>query len=360
MSSTRTTPGRAAAALLAVAVAALATGCMGSSARGDAATTGASKTINPSDIAPGDGVFSRSLGGTLDLTVTGAINATWKGATPLRIVHSASGSVPQAGWLLSVGLEEPVAAFGGVKVRPAFDVVGYTGDGDYRVAAKQPGGTVREGADEGEAISGALRSTAFLVVTREGSAETRNFEVIQQACTVAVADKGLSGSVDCPANTDTVDTIAFRWTWKADPNQVLHDDSTPSGGTTRTPGSDGGGSGGPGAAADGPLPEPTMRGDLPMKVSLNTECATIGQRVDVTIETEPGAAVTVASAFSDARPHGLHELGTADARGRYRWSFVVPPDAPPGNAYVLVAANEAEGQRSAGATNPFRVEAVSC
>lgn len=346
---------RAGAALLAV-LAVAGAGCRSSKTL----TATGSATINPADIGPGDGVFSRSLGGTLELKVAGAVTAAWKGATPLRVVHSASGNVPREGWLLSVGLEEPVLAAPGIKVRPAFDIVGYRGDGKYRVNPKPAAGgsTEPQSGDGGSAISGALNSTAFLVVNQGDAAESRNYEVIQQACTITVSQKGLTGSVDCPANTDTKSSVAFQWSWKADPGQVIQDDSTPTGATpTTAPAQDASGSK---ADPDAPLPKPTKNGDLKMVVTLSATCATIGQKVDVLVETEPEADLTLATAFSDARPHGLYELGTADKAGRYRWSFVVPPDAPPGTAYVLVAANEAEGERSAGATNPFKVETVKC
>lgn len=179
---------RALAAALAV-LAVVGAGC-GSS---KTAATNASAMINPSDIGPGDGVFSRSLGGTLDLKVAGAVTAAWKGATPLRVVHSASGNVPREGWLLSVGLEEPVLAAPGIKVRPAFDIVGYKGDGEYRVNPKPAAGGSTEPAagGEGAAISSALNSTAFLVVNQDGAAESRNYEIIQQPCTITVSQKGL-------------------------------------------------------------------------------------------------------------------------------------------------------------------------
>lgn len=359
---------RALTALVAAAGLAVA-GCGGGSAATDAGGPRAS------DIAPAEGVVSRSYGGTLELQVSGAVEAAWSGVTPISVLTAVGEGRPRQAWQLTVGLLEAVDGGAGWTVRPAFDLIGYAGDGRYVVEPERPGGADPVAAADGgkeAALSSALHSTALLVAGRQGT-EPSMYTELSQPCALEVSDRGLAGSIDCPAMHGPGGPMAVRWSWAADADQLLHeqvvgaqadDEAGPP--AEDEAGSDAGTKAAPPGGSDAPAPGPASQpgapgadepqASMPLEVVLDAACYEPGSAALVTITSEPDAALGMAVAFSDARPYGLYQLGRTDPQGTFRWAFTIPPEAPTGEGHVLVSAGSADGERAASGATPFQVD----
>lgn len=326
-------------------------GCGGDSG-GDVATA---------DLASAEGVVSTLLEGTLELEVSGAVEASWSGATPIRVVTVVGGGAPENSWFLSVGLEEPVET-GEWKVRPAFDLVPYSGNGTYDVTPdgkaihRDPEKDVTKGGE----LTVPLKGGAFLVAA-EGVGEPVNFNEVRQPCVFEIRERGLEGSVECAdVGGGPAGTISFRWSWTADQDRVLDRDNGDSAlppGPADTP-DDGPAAGAEpgGAPSEGTETQPGDETGMPLEVDVAPQCVEKGDVVRVSVRTEPGSSIALALAYSDAQPHGGTSVGTSDGAGNYSASFSVPADAPFGEASALVSAGSSDGKRSSSSIEKFSVE----
>lgn len=311
---------------------------------------GCDRTKSPSSqegpIAPGEGPISLSLEGVLNLKVTGAFESSFSGKTPVRVVTSVAEAIPKNLWLLSVGLDEPIDASGGKKMRPAFDLLGYKGDGVYKI---KPVGNVAPGGT----------SDAFVVVGTDPTAGVK-FQSVEKNCRLEVSHQGTRGSLSCPVATDGKEKISFDWSWVADPTKVL--DATgnfitpkpspaPKSKTRPAPS--------PSKPA-APIASPSYAGDMALTASIKPDCLTIGGKATVELVTEPRAALTIVVTYSDSRPHESSESAVSDEEGGHSYSFEVALDAPPGRGHVLISALSEDGNRSGGAIIPFEVKVAGC
>lgn len=306
-------------------------------------------SVNPFDIAPGDGVIARSMAGEFSLEVGGALEAEWSGTTAIQILTSVGTEIPESAWLLNVGLLDPVQPSGGPAIRPAFDLLGYRGDGDYTI--RPPSAEV--GLDD---PATALQSDAFVVVG-SGEGATPYAELLEP-CSLVVERTGEAGRVSCPRVTGPAGEISFTWSW--DGHELLSQEGGAAGGAAPMPDP------GEQPAADqpdAPGTEPDTEepaSTMPLKVSLEPTCVNPGGQMTARITTEPRGSLAMAVAFDDARTYGLHQLGTADDEGRFTWTFVVPVDAPEGPGHFLVTSGSADGERAGKHVEDFEVRMTGC
>jgi len=325
-------------------------GCSGRTDNGDTSSSAGPK---PAEIADKEGVQSRLLGGHLKLSTRNAVEAGWEADIPLRVVTVASADAPREFWLLSIGLQEPVEVKPGVSMRTAFDLVGYYGEGTYVVAA--PGSPA-------PASGGGAQSAAFLIAS-EGERQT-NFNQLLEPCQIVVGKMARSGTIDCPRVSDGQREVGFSWAWTVNPKNVLADDSPisdppysappplPAGNPT-TPTS---------VAAPASERTKTMLADFPLDGAVTPLCVRQGKAAMARVETVPNASVTLVPSFADGGHHGVAHLGTTDGDGVLEWRFIVPPDAPDGDASILVnVVWKQDGEDKAGAGFvPFTVGRKSC
>ena len=324
-----------------------------------------------------EGVVSRSLAGTMRLESTGALVTSWTRETPLRVVTSVGLGIPSDGWLLSVGLDLPIEAPGMPEttyLRPAFDLFGYHGKGQYAVE-RNSGGPSQEEIDkarkEGKpTTTGAGRSDSFVVVRRGDVITTFNDPV--RPCTINVEDKGHEGEMHCPELSNGKESIALTWSWKADPTRVLEDNANttlPANGstsTTQAPTSPTGQGPSTTATAESAtqatastdsVPKKVFQSDVPININVDPECAKRGQVVAVYVDSDlVNAAVTLVPSFADGNSRGLYGIGRTDTEGSFRWTFAVPPDVPYGSASMMVSVSSEDAEHGGGGYVPFEVK----
>lgn len=367
----------------AVALALLAAACGGGGANG---TRGGAPDDRPfRGIAPREGVTSRILGGTLTLEVTGARSFEWTGDTPINVLTSVGSDMPENIWFLTVGVlpQHILEVDGGPKVRPAFDLVGYRGGGDYAIRPPRPGGLTEEELEQlrdgGVAVDqGGFIQSGTVFIVSDNDEEVTNYNALEEPCTVTVSDMGVEGSIECPRASNGSDEISYRWSWSADPNDVI-DEVTPGqrdansevtspSGSSDAPGSrpEGGGGAEP---ATGDAPSEDGSGDRyglrqPYKLAVDitpADCATRGTAAVVQVDTIPHANITLVIVYADAQPHGNTTLGTTGPTGDFNWAFDVPATAPDGPADLIVNVSppeESDETESAGGIIPaFEVRA---
>lgn len=316
-----------------------------------------------SEAAPGEGVLGRTVAGTVTMRVSGAIRTTWSGATPIQVTTLVGSGVEPGAWLLSVGLLDPVASSGGWKVRPAFDLLGYHGDGSYTIAPPAAAGDL-----PGEATPGqVLDSDSFLVIGGHGHQPTMHGELLEP-CRLTTEDQGLRGNVACPAVRGPLGRVAFDWSWEgtevlkaAGPGAVAPADeataaeSPPAGPTGAGEGASATATSAPAGGGSGRSSRP-----LPLTVAMSSRCFPPGTPLTITFTTAPKATLAMALAYSDARTYGAQRLATADDTGRFVWVLTADAGAPPGEGHLLVNANSADGKRGAQKIETFEVKVVGC
>lgn len=77
-------------------------------------------------------------------------------------------------------------------------------------------------------------------------------------------------------------------------------------------------------------------------VTVGKKCVEPGGTQTLTVETKPFAAVAWVMRYSDERAHDGHGGGAAQGDGEYNDKFIVPPDAPKGEAILQVSVNHRE------------------
>jgi hypothetical protein len=137
-------------------------------------------------------------------------------------VLTVTGTDPQflSVYLLSVGPAEPVSLGDGTHFRIAFDLVKFTGDGEYQIRAGSP----RELAQQ---VSPSPGSTAapqdldqsnvlvqFWTVEPAPGVQPQTFNHTLDPCPLEVSGEGMKGSLECPRITDdngSVISISMSW-----------------------------------------------------------------------------------------------------------------------------------------------------
>lgn len=358
----------------------IATACSGD---GDEQTNRGNEAPPVEEIALREGVHSRILEGSLDIEVRGAVEFSWSGSTPLNVLTNVGAGSPEAFWQLTIGImPEHIVDADGTRFRTAFDLLGYRGSGEYTLEAATPEGSPTPTPDDDAAgeeqppAPGSLRGAALLLVAPPGVEEPDRFNELEEPCTIEVRDRGHSGTVDCPAVSGDDGDVAFTWSWETDPDALIETlapgrdpTATPEPGNERTGNGDEGSgstpkategnaeSGGDGSDSDAEPPT-GIQADFPLEVTVDPDdCATAGTPVNVRVDTTPNADVTMTMAYSDAKSHGNAITGSAGPEGSFPWEFVVPPEAPDGQARLLVQVVTADGeQRGGGILEVFTVQ----
>lgn len=360
----RSTRRRLVAAVTAVA---LVGGACGSSSGSDSLVD--TPSIDPFTIAPSDGQVVRALTADVDIRVSGAIEATYQGPSPIQVITQVGAGIPESAWLLLIGVLDPLETSSGHQVRPAVDLTAYRGDGDYTIRPRgggdvEPLDTDAEGNAVQDQIGGALESAALMAIGGNGL-ELAAYPDLLEPCSLEVADMGERGSISCPrvAGPDGAE-MAFSWSWQATgalqqlesdaqgqpveaaPDPVERPDAAP----PTAPG-------GEGSASPGdPAPEPEPMAPLDLAVDMSTDCWQRGQEVVITITTEPQAALAMLIAYEDARTYGQQRLGTTDAEGRFIWRVIPATDAPDGEGNFLVSASSSDGRRGNSDSRTFELQ----
>lgn len=155
-------------------------------------------------------VIGTTVSTTMTVTVTGDESFTFSGEVPLRIViGGVNPGVPESLRLLNLGLLAPVTLEDGRLIRPAFDLLGYGGDGSYQIGpgATQPSGSVQP--PEG------IHSDAFIEITRLPM-PTVTFNVLRATCSLEVSNDARAGLLECPKIADEPTgrrVISLRMQW---------------------------------------------------------------------------------------------------------------------------------------------------
>lgn len=104
---------------------------------------------------------------------------------------------------------------------------------------------------------------------------------------------------------------------------------------------------------------------FPLEVDVTPACARRGETISVAMKTRPGSATTAAAAYSNGQAYNTYTVGQADQNGVWKWSFVVPPNAPVGRGTVIASAGDrrlgSDGQPAssgeyANTTRPFEIK----
>lgn len=329
--------------------------CGGSSGRPSGSSAAATR--------PPEGLVSRVLSGTLELEVSGAFQGRWSGETPINVLTNVGGSTPAEFWQLTVGVlpRDVLELENGLTMRPAFDLIGYDGDGSYTIDPSREGGLTdeeleefREGSEnvEQQPASG-LQSAVTFMISETGGSEFTNFNVPEATCSIETTDAGHEGSIECPTVSNGTDTVSFSWSWDADPNEVIEDFSPsartrttqpPEAPSRDTPGTQGEERPTTTSPDDGATPTRVEDSDddgidAPWKLEVEIQpqgCATRGTPVTVAVDTIPDASITLVLAFSDAQTYGSTSVGQTGPTGDFNWAFNVSADAPDGPADLLV------------------------
>lgn len=94
---------------------------------------------------------------------------------------------------------------------------------------------------------------------------------------------------------------------------------------------------------------------LPFKLSVDPECGRVGDRMTARVRTLPGTHLSLAVVYADGQARRTWYAGPVDPKGELVFPWVVPPDAPPGNGKVMVAALGPDRKQATAATARFRV-----
>jgi len=89
--------------------------------------------------------------------------------------------------------------------------------------------------------------------------------------------------------------------------------------------------------SDGGEPKAEVSGKLPLHAEVLPKCVWRGDTVKVQVTTRPFASMASMAQYADKEAHDTTGIGSADRDGRWTWTFVVPPQAPPGwtRLYIL-------------------------
>jgi hypothetical protein len=137
--------------------------------------------------------------------------------TTIIIYRTLDKRVPLGLRLFSVGMPPPHVAFtDGASFRAAFDVLSFTGDGDYTIPKTIVGSPVP--GPSGLPLPSGIQSSAFVEVLRPtADPPITRYDVALEPCRVKTAHESLTGSVSCPHLKSDRDasTLSLEMTWDA-------------------------------------------------------------------------------------------------------------------------------------------------
>ena len=141
--------------------------------------------------------YSLVADGDLDLSVGARV--------PVRVLTIEAEDEKFAGvTLLSVGPAAPVDAGSGAKVRAAFDLTRYRGEGSYRIRAGSPRDLLK--VAEGGATNAPPPDQSNVLFqywpSGDVSAPPEVFDTALEPCELTVKDDGRAGRLRCPAITN--------------------------------------------------------------------------------------------------------------------------------------------------------------
>lgn len=85
-------------------------------------------------------------------------------------------------------------------------------------------------------------------------------------------------------------------------------------------------------------PDPS-KAATPFKLDVDIpDCAEPGGEFPVVVETEVDVDIGMVIQFSDGRAYDTIKVGTSDAAGRYKTSYTISPEVPPGTAVFKITA----------------------
>lgn len=123
-----------------------------------------------------------------------------------------------AATLLSVGAAEPVATDDGRKLRVAFDLTRFKGNGSYRIHAGSPRELVQQAQQSGASAASLDQSNVLVQLWGAGVDPTAQlpevFDYAVEPCTLDVSKDGDVGKLTCPKVTNDggkVFTLEMRW-----------------------------------------------------------------------------------------------------------------------------------------------------
>lgn len=159
----------------------------------------------PLDVSP------RTVEGTLRVVVTGDERFRYEERVPLRIYVAADPRIPKEVRFLSVGIVLPRALADGRGFRVAFDLLGYTKDGEYSF-----GGEASPGEIEGVPLPEGIASNAFVdLYTPAGARVPIHFYRLGAPCALTVRDGAGSGRLRCPKMADDKGrTVSLLMEWE--------------------------------------------------------------------------------------------------------------------------------------------------
>jgi hypothetical protein len=147
------------------------------------------------------------------LHTTGDLAVSIDGSFPVRVFTIVSPDDRFSGLtLLSVGPAEALAA-GTARVRAAFDLTRYKGDGSYRIKAGSPRDLLAVAGTTGPAPD---QSNVLFQVWADGKtdAQPEVFDKAIEPCPLTVKDSGHSGRLQCPRLTnDSGKTFSLDMRW---------------------------------------------------------------------------------------------------------------------------------------------------
>ena len=97
-----------------------------------------------------------------------------------------------------------------------------------------------------------------------------------------------------------------------------------------------------------PFPGSTLYQNGVITITLSATCARHGQVMTADIQAPVRTTVSMFARYSDGDPHGNMFIAPSDDQGRYTWTFVVPPNAPPGFAQVFAASGGPDNSAGGG------------
>lgn len=130
---------------------------------------------------------SRLERGRLAVTVSGRLQVNHEKDDALLRIVSIRGSRFEAVRFLSVGPEAPIELSGGRRVRVAFDLLGWKGNGDYAIESL-------DAADPETPI----RSSAFVEYYTLDRKTYKKYDRVLEPCSLTVDRDGSSGRLHCP------------------------------------------------------------------------------------------------------------------------------------------------------------------
>ncbi len=145
--------------------------------------------------------------------VRGAETIDYDGRTTILIYRTLDKRIPLGFRLFSVGIPDPgLDLVPKVKWRTGFDVLGYTGDGDYTIGLT----TLSPSGPHGLDLPSGIQSNALLqMIDLRGAPILKSYNVALEPCTVTSSKRGRVGTLSCSKLRQDGPPISLVMTWNA-------------------------------------------------------------------------------------------------------------------------------------------------